>query len=105
MPGIDFDRLRAEITMQEVLELLGFQPHRGRGDQWYGCCPLPGLSAESTTLLLREREHGPVLLPSLSPSRRSARTLGTAATGLSLHRAAIDLCVTLGQDTPWIHRW
>ena len=39
MPGIDFDRVRAEITLQEVLQLLGFQPNRGRGDQWYGRGP------------------------------------------------------------------
>ena len=45
MPGIDFDRLRAEITMQQVLQLLGFEPTRCRGDQWYGRCPLPGLPA------------------------------------------------------------
>lgn len=42
MPGVDFDRLRAEITMQQVLHLLGFTPTRCRGDQCYGGCPLPG---------------------------------------------------------------
>lgn len=44
MPGIDFDRVRAEITIREVLPLLGFQATRRRGDQWYGRCPLPGCS-------------------------------------------------------------
>jgi hypothetical protein len=40
MPGIDFRRLRSEITMQQVLDLLGFQPAHRKGDQWYGACPL-----------------------------------------------------------------
>ena len=31
MPGIDFKRLRAEITMEEVLNLLGFEPSRPHG--------------------------------------------------------------------------
>ena len=26
MPGVDLDRVRAEITMEQVLNLLGFQP-------------------------------------------------------------------------------
>lgn len=40
MPGIDFDRVRAEITMEQVLSLLGFQPSNRSGVQWYGSCPL-----------------------------------------------------------------
>ena len=40
MPGIDFDRLRTQITMEQVLNLLGFQPSRRTGCQWYGPCPL-----------------------------------------------------------------
>ena len=44
MPGIDFDRLRREITMAEVLNLLGFQPTQRRGDQWHGPCPVHGSS-------------------------------------------------------------
>jgi len=42
MPGIDFDRLRRDITMEEVLQLLGFEPSQRTGDQWHGACPLHG---------------------------------------------------------------
>ena len=31
MPGIDFDRVRREITMEEVLNLLGFAPWKRSG--------------------------------------------------------------------------
>ena len=40
VPGIDFNRLRAEITMAQVLDLLAFEPVARSGSQWYGCCPL-----------------------------------------------------------------
>ena len=104
MPGVDFDRLRAEITMQEVLELLGFAPTRCRDDQWYGRCPLPGCPPSqrpcfSVNVAMgrycchRCHRHGHQL------------ELWAAATNLSLHPAAIDLCAALGRDVPWIRRW
>ena len=40
MPGVDFDKVRAEITMEQVLTLLGFQPLNRSGVQWCGSCPL-----------------------------------------------------------------
>ena len=39
MSGVDFDRLRTEITMEQVLNLLDFQPSTRSGVQWYGRCP------------------------------------------------------------------
>lgn len=34
MPGVDFQLLREQITMREVLQLLQFEPTVRRGDQW-----------------------------------------------------------------------
>ena len=104
MPGIDFDRLRAEISMQQVLQLLGFQPTRCRSDQWYGGCPLPDCTPRSHACFSanvtleryychRCHRHGHQL------------ELWAAATGLPLHQAAVDLCATLGHDVPWLPRW
>ena len=31
MPGVDFDRVRALVTMEQVLNLLGFQPSSRSG--------------------------------------------------------------------------
>ena len=103
MPGVDFDRLRAEVSMQQVLQLLGFEPNRCRGDQWYGRCPLPACPPSerpcfSVNVVLnryychRCHCHGHQL------------ELWSAATGLPLYPAAIDLCTTLGRDVPWIQR-
>jgi DNA primase len=102
MPGIDFDRLRAEVPMQQVLQLLGFVPCRRRGDQWYGPCPLPGCATSprphfSVNVAFgrfychRCRQHGHQI------------QLWAAATGLTLYPAAIHLCGALGRDVPWIH--
>ena len=40
MPGVDFGRVRAVVTMEQVLSLLGFEPSSRSGSQWYGRCPL-----------------------------------------------------------------
>ena len=104
MPGIDFDRLRAEITMEQVLNLLGFEPTRRKGPQWYGRCPLHASSSKrsccfSVNLTLRcyycHRCH----------SHGNHIDLWAAATKLPLYQAAIDLCQRLGRKVPWLQRW
>ena len=42
MPGVDFRWLRERIAMQDVLQLLQFEPTFRRGDQWRGPCPVHG---------------------------------------------------------------
>jgi hypothetical protein len=104
MPGVDFDRLRAEIPMQQVLRLLDFQPHRCRGEQWYGDCPLPacrerrGQSFSVNVAIGRYHCHR-------CHSRGHQLELWSSATGLQLHPAAIDLCAALGREVPWIQHW
>jgi len=104
MPGIDFGRIRAGVTMEQVLNLLGFEPTSRSGSQWYGRCPLEdcgtgrrrGFSvnvASGRYSCHRCRSHGNQL------------ELWAAATRLPLHQAAIDLCRRLGRDVPWIRRW
>ena len=44
MPGVDFNVLRAEITMEQVLNQLGFQPTSRSGNQlelWAAVNKLP----------------------------------------------------------------
>ena len=104
MPGIDFERLRREITMAEVLNLLGFQPTQRRGDQWHGPCPVHGsTSARSRTFsvnvaLGRYRCHK-------CRSRGNQLELWAAVLKQQLHPAMIDLCRALGREVPWIRRW
>ena len=103
MPGVDFKRLRADITMRDVLNLLAFQPARRTGPQWYGRCPVHDSTSRSRPCFSvnvalscyychRCHSHGNQL------------DLWAAATRLPLHRAAIDLCQRLGRKVPWIQR-
>ncbi|MCO6453953.1 MAG: hypothetical protein J5I93_01450 [Pirellulaceae bacterium] len=100
MPGIDFRRLRAEISMEQVLALLDFEPSHRSGPQWYGRCPLHESTSRSRPFSVnvslgsfschRCHKHGDVI------------DLWAAATGLLLHPAAIDLCDALRREVPWI---
>lgn len=101
MPGIDFNRLRAEITLTQVLDLLAFEPVARSGAQCYGRCPLHEAPAKgkryfSVNLALgryychRCHSHG------------NALELWAAATHLPLYQAALDLCHRLGREPPWL---
>jgi DNA primase len=104
MPGVDFRRLRADITMEQVLHLLRFEPVTRTGPQWYGRCPFHASTSRrsrrsfSVNVALgryychRCHRHGNQL------------DLWVAATHLPLYQAAIDLCQRLGRDVPWIRR-
>lgn len=104
MPGIDFDRLRREIAMEQVPPLIGFQPRHRRGDQWYGGCPLDGSDGEggchfSVNVAKRRfychrcHQHGNPL------------ELWAGFCKLPLYPAMIELCRQLGREVPWIKRW
>jgi DNA primase len=103
VPGVDFDRVRAEITMEQVLSLLGFQPSKRSGVQWYGRCPLhesrSGRRRSFSVNLAIGRYycHG-------CHSHGNQLELWAAATKLPLYQAAIDVCHRLGREVPWIGR-
>jgi DNA primase len=42
MPGVDFDVLRAEVSMEQVLDHLNFEPTSRSASQWHGPCPVHG---------------------------------------------------------------
>jgi hypothetical protein len=103
MPAVDFNRLRADITMPHVLDLLAFEPTRRSGPQWYGPCPLHENTSKrscsfSVNVVLgryychRCHSHGNPL------------ELWAAATKLPLYPAAIDLCRRLGRHVPWLQQ-
>jgi len=104
VPGIDFDRVRAEITMRQVLQLLGFQSTRCRGDQWYGGCPLPGCPTSRRPCFSVNVATGRYYCHHCHCHGHQIE-LWAAATGLRLYPAAIDLCAALGREVPWIQRW
>ena len=104
MPGIDFNRLRAEITMEQVLVLLGFEPSHRTGDQWYGCCPLHDSTSGRSRFFSVNVAIGRYCCHRCH-NKGNQLELWAAFKMMSLHQAAIDLCHALGRDVPWIQHW
>jgi DNA primase len=103
MPGVDFDALRAEITIEQVLDLIGFQPSSRRGSQWYGPCPLHDSSSSHPRCFSVNIAIGRYYCHQCHQYGNQLE-LWAAFTKLPLHQAVIDLCHRLDRDVPWIHR-
>jgi DNA primase len=99
MPGIDYHQLRRQISMREVLDLIGFQPTSRRGPQLRGPCPIPGCCSTSdrsfSVHLARQVYH-------CFACRRHGNPLDlwAAVRRLSLPHAALDLCRTTNIAPP-----
>jgi len=104
MPGVDFNVLRAEITMEQVLNQLGFQATSRSGCQLHGPCPIHRSTSN------RSRTFS-VNLSSMRYYCHKCRSHGNqlelwaAVNQLPLYKAAINLCRVLGHEVPWIARW
>lgn len=101
MPGIDFTRLRTEITMRQVLALIGFEPAARRGDQWYGACPLHESSAGRQRAFSVNVAQGRYYCHRCH-SHGHQLDLWAAFTRQDLYRASIDLCHSLAHPVPWL---
>jgi len=108
VPGADFDTVRGLVTMERVLNLLGFEPSSRSGVRWYGSCPLDDAGAG--------RRHRSFSVNPGAPgigrytchrchSHANQLELWAAARKLPLHQAAVDLCRRLGCHVPGIRRW
>jgi len=104
MPGVDFDRLRTQITMRQVLDLLGFTPSQRAGDQWYGPCPLHASAVGRQRCFSVNVAIGRYYCHRCH-SRGHQLELWAAAIKLPLYAAAIDLCRTLREEVPWVDHW
>ena len=108
MAGVDFNALRNEITMEDVLNHLGFVPASQSGDQLHGPCPHPEGTRGSTSAGSRSL---PVNLQTgryychKCQSHGNQLELWDAVHRFPIYEAAVDLCRALGRDVPWIERW
>jgi DNA primase len=102
--GVDFNKLRHEITMEQVLNQLGFERVSQSGDQLHGPCPVHGSrSPESRTFSVNLRTGR--YYCHKCHSKGNQLELWAAMQQLPLYEAAVDLCRVLGHDVPWIARW
>ncbi len=104
MPGVDFNELRREITMQQVLDLLDFQATSRSGDQLHGPCPVHGSTSSRSRTFSVNVSSGRYYCHKCE-SQGNQLELWAAVRKLPLYAAAVDLCRVLGRDVPWIERW
>lgn len=102
MPGIQFQAVRSQVSISQVLDLLGFVPNSRRGAQLRGPCPVHGsqtAGSRSFAVHLQRNAYNCF-------SCRSAGNqldLWAAATKQDLHSATADLCQRLQLAIPWVH--
>ena len=103
MPGVDFKTARAEITMEQVLNLIHFEPAGRSGDQWRGPCPVhqsTSTSSRSFSVNLGTKRY----YCHKCRSHGNQIELWAAIKRLSIYDAVVDLCQALGRDVPWIRQ-
>jgi len=101
MPGIHFARVRAMISMADVLNLIGFVPCARSGDQVRGPCPVHHSAAPtSRSFSANLKRH--VYKCFKCGSCGNQLDLYRSVTGLSLFEAAIALCEQLHHEIPWM---
>ena len=104
MPGVDFRWLRERIAMQDVLQLLQFEPTFRCGDQWRGPCPVHGSQnpqSRSFSVNVRLGRYHCFRCG----SQGHALALWAAVHRSSVYAAALELCPLLGLEIPWVTRW
>ena len=104
MPGVDFNLLRNEITMEQVLGQLGFQPTSRVGQQMHGPCPVHGSTSTHSKTFSVNLGSGRYYCHKCH-TKGNQLELWAAVDNLTIYDAAIDLCRTLGPDVPEITRW
>ena len=104
MPGVNFQLLREQIAMRDVLGLLQFEPRVQRGDQWRGPCPVHGSrnpQSRSFSVNVRLGRYQCFVCGSSG----NILEFWSAVRGVKLYAAAVELCQLLGIEVPWVKRW
>jgi len=104
MPGIDYDQLREEIRIEDVLRLIRYEPNLRRGDQWYGYCPFHDSTAKQRTVFAINLAGSCYYCHKCKQSGNQLELWATVIK-MPLHSATIELCKQLGKEIPWIYRW
>jgi DNA primase len=104
MPGVDFNVLRKEVNMEDVLNQLRFQPRNRSGNQLHGPCPAHGSTSPGSRTFSVNLANGGYYCHKCH-SRGNQLELWAAVHNLSLYAAAVDPCRSLARQVPWIHRW
>jgi len=104
MPGVDFNVLRNEVSMEDVLRRLRFQPAGRSGNQLHGSCPVHGSTSPGSRTFSVKLDNGRYYCHKCH-CHGNQLELWAAVHKLSLYEAAVDLCRALAHEVPWVHRW
>jgi DNA primase len=103
MPGVDFNQIRANISIGQVLDLLSFVPAIRRGDQVRGPCPIHrSNSAESCSFSAKLGRDA--FRCFTCGAHGNQLDLWSKAQSLSTFDAALDLCHRLDIAVPTLGR-
>src|ERR1041384_4615966 len=100
MPAIDFRRLRADVSMTQVLDLLGFVVAERSGPQVRGECPLHEASERGKHRSFSAHLAGKKFQCFKCGASGNHLDLWDKVTKQPLYEAALDLCVRLNIDPP-----
>ena len=101
MPAIDLAMLRSQVSIEQVLTLLGFVPSRRNGRWLRGPCPVHQSGRpQSRDFWVDLATHRYRCFECHSAGRQL--DLWAAAHHLSIHTAAEDLSRRLGIAVPWL---
>ena len=98
MPGIDFALLRRQLTLAQVLDLVGFTPTTRRGPQWRGPCPVHGSAPGSRSFAAQVAKHCWHCFG--CGAGGNALDLYLAVAKLPPYEGALELCARLGIAVP-----
>ena len=101
MPGIDYTLLRQQLSLAQVLDLLGFTATTRRGPQVRGPCPVHR-SQSATTRCFAAHLGRNVWHCFRCGAGGNALDLWAAVSRQPVHAAVIDLCNRLGREVPWL---
>ncbi len=107
MPGIDYVLLRGQLSLAQVLDLVGFTVTVRRGPQVRGPCPVHRSKHGSQTP--RSRSFAAHLEKNCwhcfgCGAGGNALDLYLAVTGLPVHEGALELCARLHMPVPYCDR-
>ena len=98
MSGIDFVLLRRQISLTQVLDLVGFTPTTRCGPQWRGPCPVHGSAPGSRSFAAHVEKNCWHCFR--CGAGGNALDLYLAVTKLPVYEGALELCARLGVPVP-----
>jgi DNA primase len=99
MPGIDYALLRRQLSLAQVLDLVGFTARTRRGPERRGPCPVHGsTSPHSRSFAANVEKHCWQCFR--CGAGGNALDLYLAATQLPIYEGALELCARLHLPAP-----